>query len=94
MRKLTAGNKINFIVFAIIIIVIIVILIACLRYVMGIDKTVYQIEANTFVYDSENVPVLIENGGTMQAKWDGNYHLETTDGMKYNVSPQSVLYNK
>lgn len=94
MRKLTAGNKINFTVFAIIIIVIIVILIACLRYVMGIDKTVYQIEANTFVYDSENVPVLIENGGTMQAKWDGNYHLETTDGMKYNVSPQSVMYNK
>ena len=94
MRKLTAGNKINFIVFAIIIIVIIVILIACLRYVMGIDKTVYQIEANTFVYDSENVPVLIENGGTMQAKWDGNYHLETTDGMKYNVGPQSVMYNK
>ena len=94
MRKLTAGNKINFIVFAIIIIVIIVILIACLRYVMGIDKTVYQIEANTFVYDSESVPVLIENGGTMQAKWDGNYHLETTDGMKYNVGPQSVMYNK
>ena len=94
MRKLTAGNKINFIVFAIIIIVIIVILIACLRYVMGIDKTVYQIEANTFVYDSESVPVLIENGGTMQAKWDGNYHLETTNGMKYNVGPQSVMYNK
>lgn len=94
MRKLTAGNKINFTVFAIVIIVIIVLLIVCLRYVMGIDKTVYQIEANTFVYDSEYVPVLIENGGTMQAKWDGNYHINTNDGLTYNVGPQSVMYNK
>ena len=94
MRKLTAGNKINFTVFAIVIIVIIVLLVVCLRYVMGIDKTVYQIEANTFVYDSENVPVLIENGGTMQAKWDGNYHIETVDGLTYNVGEQSVMYNK
>lgn len=94
MRKLTAGNKINFTVFAIVIIVIIVLLIVCLRYVMGIDKTVYQIEPNTFVYDSEYVPVLIENGGTMQAKWDGNYHINTTDGLTYNVGEQSVMYNK
>lgn len=94
MRKLTSGNKINFTVFAIVIIVIIIILVVCLRYVMGIDKTIYQIEPNTFVYDSENVPVLIENGGTMQAKWDGNYHLETTDGTSYNLGPQSVMYNK
>ncbi len=94
MRKLTAGNKVNFTVFTIIIIVIIALLIVCLRYVMGIDRTVYQIEANTFVYDSENVPVLIENGGTMQAKWDGNYHIDTNDGLTYNVGEQSVMYNK
>lgn len=94
MRKLTAGNKINFTVFAIVIIVIIVLLIVCLRYVMGIDRTVYQIEPNTFVYDSENVPVQIENGGTMQAKWDGNYHIDTVDGLTYNVGEQSVMYNK
>lgn len=94
MRKLTSGNKINFTVFAIVIIVIIVVLVVCLRYVMGIDKTIYQIEPNTFVYDSENVPVLIENGGTMQAKWDGNYHLESTDGTSYNLGPQSIMYNK
>ena len=94
MRKLTAGNKINFTVFAIVIIVIIVLLIVCLRYVMGIDRTVYQIEPNTFVYDSEYVPAQIDNGGTMQAKWDGNYHIETIDGLTYNVGEQSVMYNK
>lgn len=94
MRKLTSGNKLNFTVFAIVIIVIIVLLILCLRYVTGIDKTVYDIEANTFVYDSENVPVTIENGGTMQAKWDGNYHIDTNDGYTYNVGKQSVMYNK
>lgn len=94
MRKLTAGNKINFTVFTIVVMIIIVLLVLCLRYVMKIDKTVYQIEANTFVYDSENVPVQIEKGGTMQAKWDGNYHIKDVDGLTYNVGPQSVMYNK
>ena len=94
MRKLTSGNKINFAVFAIIIIVILAILIICLRYVMGLDSQVYQLEANTFLYDSQNVPVQLDNGGTMQAKWDGNYHIETEDGSSYNVGPQTVIYNK
>lgn len=94
MRKLTSGNKVNFTVFAIIIIGIIAILVVCVRYVMKIDKQTYQIATNTFLYDSENVPVLLENGGTMQAKWDGNYYIETAEGSTYKVGPQAVMYHK
>ncbi len=94
MRKLTSGNKINFTVFAIVIVIIIILLIGCLVYVTGIDRTVYEIEANTFVYDSENVPITIDDGGTMQSKWDGNYYIKANDGNTYNVGEKTVTYNK
>ena len=94
LRKLTSGNEINFVVFTIIIIVIMILLGLGVTYVLNIDKQVYQVEANTFLYDSENIPLEIENGGSMSAKWDGNYYIETNEGETYNVGKQPVIYNK
>lgn len=94
MRKLTSGNKVNFTVFTMIIVGIMAILIVCLTYVMGIEEQQYQIEAGAFFYNSENLPLLLENGGTMQAKWNGNYYIQAEEGSKYNVGSQAVIYNK
>ena len=79
MRKLTAGNKMNFTMFAIIIIVIIAILVIFLMQVLKADKQIYQIKANTFLYDSEYNPIELENEATMKLEWDGNYHIETLE---------------
>ena len=94
MRKLTVGNKLNFTIFTIIIIVIIFLLVFGLQYVLKIDKQIYTLEASTFLFDSENIPIELENTATMRAEWDNNYHLETTDGKKYNVGAQPITYNK
>lgn len=92
MRKLTAGNKINFTIFAIIIVIIIIILIIFLNHVLSIDKQIYEIEAQTFLYDIENNPVKLSENAKMQEKWDGNYHLETIDKKQYNLGPQVISY--
>ena len=94
MRKLTAGNKINFTMFAFIIIVIIVLLVIFLMQVLKADRQIYQIEANTFLYDSEYNPVELENIATMKLEWDGNYHIKTQNDESYNVGEQVVIYNK
>ena len=94
MRKLTSGNKMNFTIFVVIIILIIALIIMCVKYVISIDKQIYTIDANSFLYDIGNLPIQVENGGTMQAKWDGKYHLTTKEGNTYNVGEQAVIYNK
>lgn len=92
MRKLTAGNKINFTVFAIIIVIIIIILVIFLNHVLSLDKQIYEIEAQTFLYDIENNPIKLSENAKMQEKWDGNYHLETIDKEQYNLGPQVISY--
>ena len=94
MRKLTAGNKVNFTMFAFIIIVIIVLLVIFLMQVLKADRQVYQIESNTFLYDSEYNPVELENVATMKLEWDGNYHIKTQEDESYDVGEQVVIYNK
>lgn len=92
MRKLTAGNKLNFTIFAIIIVIIIIILVIFLNHVLSLDKQIYEIEAQTFLYDIENNPIKLSENAKMQAKWDGNYHLETNNKEQYNLGPQVITY--
>ena len=85
MRKLTTGNKTNFAIFAIIIIMIIGLIIMFLTKVLNIDKQIYQIDSGTFFYDKNNNPIKIEEEGTLQAKWDGNYYLKDSNKQQYNM---------
>lgn len=94
MRKLTAGNKINFAMFALIVIIIIVLLVVFLMQVLKADRQIYQIEANTFLYDSEYNPIELENAATMKLEWDGNYHIKIPGNETYNAGEQVVIYNK
>ena len=94
LRKLTAGNKINFAMFALIVIVIIVLLVIFLMQVLKADRQVYQIDDNTFLYDSEYNPVELENTATMKLEWDGNYHIKVPGNENYNAGEQVVIYNK
>lgn len=92
MRKLTAGNKTNFTIFAIIIILIIALLIFCLSRVLNTDKQIYQIDSGTFFYDKDNNPIKLEDEASLQAKWDGNYYLQDASKQKYNMGGQVVAY--
>ena len=94
MRKLSAGNKTNFALFAFVILLIIGVIVICLTKVLNIDKTIYQINSGTFFYDKENDPIKLEDDATLQAKWDGNYYLKnSTTNEQYNMGPTPVAYN-
>ncbi len=94
MRKLTTGNKTNFAIFAIIIIMIIGLIIMFLTKVLNIDKQIYQIDSGTFFYDKNNNPIKLEEEGTLQAKWDGNYYLKDSNKQQYNMGEHVVTFNK
>ena len=58
----------------------------------GIDKQIYEIEPQTFLYDAEYNPIKLEEQATMQAKWDGNYYLKTQQKESYNLGKYVVAY--
>ena len=94
MRKLMAGNKLNFVSLTIIIIAIISILVVILFQALKITKTSYNIESQSaFLYDNEYNPIEVEGTAKIMLKWDGNYYLETEDKSTYNLGKQVVLNN-
>lgn len=58
----------------------------------GIDKQIYEIEPQTFLYDAEYNPIKLEEQATMQAKWDGNYYLKTQQKESYNLGKYVIAY--
>ena len=94
LRKLMAGNKLNFVSLTIIIIAIISILVVILFQALKITKTSYNIESQSaFLYDNEYNPIEVEGTAKIMLKWDGNYYLETEDKSTYNLGKQVVLNN-
>lgn len=91
MRKLTAGNKKNFIIFAIIIIGILVILAWCLNLALKVTKEEYHLETDCFLYDEEYNPITLEANAKIIKKWNGKYYLKDSEN-EYNIGTQSIVY--
>ena len=72
LRKLSNGNKGNFVVFFTVILIIITILIAFLYISMSEDEPKYELGANTFFYDKEDLQFELKGMSQLEKKRNNN----------------------
>ena len=95
MRKLSSGNKMNFIMFAFIVLVIMVIMLGVLTKGLKNVQEKYQVSKNVCIYDDKYNYINLESDAEISKKWTNNYYLKETDTKKeYKLGNYSVVYNK
>lgn len=94
MRKLSAGNKTRFTIFALLIICTILVLIIILNKVLSFEKEEYAVEKEVVTYDSDYEYVSLTTDAVIAKKWTGKYYLnETETGLSYELGTTAVTYN-
>lgn len=94
MRKLSAGNKTRFTIFALIIISTILVLIIILNKALTFQKEEYAVEKDIVTYDKEYEYVSLTSDAIIQKKWTGKYYLnEPETGLSYELGTSAVTYN-
>ena len=95
MRNLTAGNKMNFTIFALIVLVILIILCVAVIMVVRVDKEEYEIPNSMKIYDKDYNFIELENDAKVTKKWTGNYYLkENATKKEYNLGNYAVAFDK
>lgn len=95
MRKLSSGNKINFMVFAFIVLIIMIIMLGVLTKGLKNVQEKYQVTKNVCIYDDKYNYINLEGYAEISKKWTNNYYLKETDTKKeYKLGNYSVVYNK
>ena len=95
MRNLTAGNKMNFTIFAFIVLVILLILAGAVFIVLKNGKTEYEVSSSICTYDSNLNYIELGSDGVVTKKWTGGYYLTENDTKEeYNLGNYSVVYDK
>ena len=95
MRKLSSGNKLNFIMFAFIVLVIMVIMLGVLTKGLKNVQEKYQVTKNVCIYDDKYNYINLEGDAEISKKWTNNYYLKENDTKKeYKLGNYSVVYNK
>ncbi len=93
MRKLSNGNKKNFVVFFIIILLIIAILVTYLYIISDREDSKYQLSSNTFFYDSEDNPMELKAKSEIERKWDNNYYIKEENN-EYKLGEHAIVLNQ
>ena len=92
MRKYDKKNKTNIgVVLGICALVIIVFSLFILR-VREMDKKIWQIDANSILFDDDKNMINTSGTATIKAKWSGNYYL-SYENEDYKLSKNAVVYN-
>lgn len=95
MRNLTAGNKMNFTIFAFIVLIILIILCIAVVTVLRTDKEEYQVSNSMTIYDKDYNYIELENDAKIFKKWTGNYYLkENVTKKEYNLGNYVVAFDK
>lgn len=93
MRKLSQGNRTNFILFAIIVIIIIAILVASLILVSKVKKEQYEISEKALTYDVDYNPISIDQSALIDRNWDSNYYLHLkSDGTVSKLGKNALVF--
>lgn len=93
MRKLSQGNKANFILFTIIVIIIIAILVASLILVSKVKKEQYEIGEKALTYDVDYNPISIDQSALIDRNWDSNYYLHLKeDGTVSKLGKNALVF--
>ena len=98
-RKIGKKNIKLFILFSFLVVIIIVLFVYIIFNVMSFDKTMFEINADSFMYDIDNNYVLLKKSAELSQKWDKHYYLKYDDknidmGMDVVVfnSNESLIY--
>ena len=92
MRKLSSGNKLNFIMFAFIVLVIMVIMLGVLTKGLKNVQEKYQVSKNVCIYDDKYNYINLESDAEISKKWTNNYYLKENDTKKeYKLGNYSVV---
>ena len=91
-RKLGKKNIRLFVLFSFLVLLVIILFGYFIYQALTYDKTLYKVAANSFMYDSDNNYVLLENDGELTQKWDKHYYLKVKDKKK-NMGNDVVVYN-
>ena len=95
MRKLSAGNKSLFSIFAVVILLSIAIIIISVIVVNGYDREEYSVASGTYAYDEEYNQIKTKEQGTIKKNWFDIYYLTENDGKKerFNLGKTAVTYS-
>lgn len=93
MRKLSAGNRKEFTIFAMIIILIIGVFIVSLNVVMAKEGKEYTVNESSIVFDKEYNIIELDQKAKIYKKWDGNLYLKTNEE-EFKLGINAICYSK
>ena len=94
MRRLSAGNKSRFVVFAIIICIIILVLVLFLNKSLQNEKEIYDISKGSVIYDENYEYISLSEDAKLEKNWTGKYYLtEGVTGKGYTLGKTAIVYN-
>jgi len=94
MRKISAGNSRNFIIFTILIILIVIILVLFLVKGIQNQKEVYMVQSSSYTCDKDYNPITTENEeAKLKQSWSGDYYLEKQDKTKVDLGDKAIIYS-
>lgn len=91
-RKIGKKNIKLFILFSFLVVIIIGLFIFIIFNVLSFDKTVFDISADSFMYDSNNNYVLLDKNAQLSQKWDKHYYLKHNDS-NIDMGLDVVVFN-
>lgn len=95
MRNLTAGNKMNFTVFAFIVFVILIMIVCAVTMVLNNGKEEYEVSSSACIYDNNYNYIKLENDGVITKKWTGEFYLKENETKKeYELGEYAVAFDK
>ena len=92
MRKYNNRTKKTMIIILILFVVIIVIFSYAIKKSIDIDKTAYEINIGSILFDKEYNMITTSNEGIIKIKWGGDYYLKYNE-KDYDLGTHSVVYN-
>ena len=92
MRKYDKKNKTNIFIVVVICIAIFAAITLFMKRVNSADKSEYQLDANSFLYDADKNMWNLSGTGTIKAKWSGNYYL-AYEKEEIKLNQQVVVFN-
>lgn len=92
MRKYNNRTKKTMIIILVLFAIIVVIFSLFLKKSIEIDKTAYEIESGSILFDKENNMITMKNEGIIRIKWGGDYYLKYNEE-DHDLGTHSVIYD-
>ena len=92
MRKYNNKTKKTIMIILALFVVFIVIFSLFLKKSIEIEKTAYNLEIGSILYDNDQNKIITRSDSVIKVRWGGNYYLKYNDE-SYNLGKHSIVYN-